>query len=161
MLLGWITNNYWETNFRAHQPGRVRARYQLLPHQGGLDEPQAHRFGLEAANTHPLLQHLGEPAATQPLLPAAGSLLHLPGSDSTILTLHVKPADEQPGLIVRLLNASEVEQPAKIGSGLLRIVAAQRCDLLEKPLETLEVQDNIISLILPPRRVTVIDLNVG
>ena len=44
MLLGWVTNNYWETNFRAHQPGRVHARYRLLPRQGGFDEVKAHRF---------------------------------------------------------------------------------------------------------------------
>src|SRR6185436_2668171 len=89
MLLGWVTNNYWETNFRVHQPGRVRARYRLLPHQGGLDETQAHRLGLEAVNAQPLLQHLGEPAGTQPLLPQAGSLLQLPSSDSPVLTLHI------------------------------------------------------------------------
>jgi hypothetical protein len=163
MLLGWVTNNYWETNFRAHQPGRVHARYRLLPHQGRFDEAQAHRFGLEAAHAQPLLQHLGEPVDTQPLLPKAGSLLQLPGSnspDSPILTLHVKPAERQPGLIVRLLNASEEDQQVEIGSGLLHIVAAQRCDLLEKPLEALNVQNDTVGLAMSARRVETIHLDV-
>jgi hypothetical protein len=160
MLLGWVTNNYWETNFRAHQPGRVHARYCLLPHQGGFDEAQAHRFGLEAAHAQPLLQHLGEPAAASPLWPGAGSLLQLPGSDTPILTLHVKPAHSQPGLVVRLLNASDEEQHAEIGSGLLQIVAAQQCDLLEKPLAALDIQGGVVSLTVPSRRMITVYLEV-
>jgi hypothetical protein len=163
MLLGWVTNNYWETNFRAHQPGRVRARYRILPHGGGFDETQAHRFGLEAANAQPLWQHLGEPPANPPLLPAAGALLRLPGSeapDSPILTLHAKPADRQAGVILRLLNASDEDQPAEIGSGWLRIVAAQQCDLLEKPLSPVDVRRGVVHLNLPARRITAVHLSV-
>jgi hypothetical protein len=165
MLLGWVTNNYWETNFRAHQPGRVRARYCLLPHARGFDEAQAHRFGLEMAHARPLLlQHLGEERANrQPLLPANGSLLKLPGSQnepSPLLTLHVKPATDQPGIIVRLLNTSDEDQPAEIGSGLLRIISAQVCDLLEAPLSALAVTDGIVRLSIPARRVATIHLVV-
>lgn len=164
MLLGWVTNNYWETNFRAHQPGRVHARYRLLPHRGGFNETQAHRFGLEAAHTQPLMQQLGEPESGPPLLPGMGALLRLSESfspDSPILTLHVKPAQSQPGMIVRLLNASDNDQQAKIGSGLLRLLAAQVCDLLEKPLQAVDVQNGLLFLNLPSRRVMTLHLNVA
>ena len=50
LLVGWVTNNYWETNFRAHQPGMVYARYRILPYNGAFDQARAHRFGLEAAH---------------------------------------------------------------------------------------------------------------
>jgi hypothetical protein len=163
MLLGWVTNNYWETNFRAHQPGQVRARYRLIPHQGGFNEAQAHRLGLEAAHAHPLLQHLGEPAQP-PLWPKTGALLRLPGVDSPnspILTLHLKPAGQSPGIIVRLLNASDQDQPVEIGSGLLRLTAARRCDLLETPLEALDVQNGVVKLRAPARRVITIHLTVA
>ena len=31
MLLAWLTNNYWSTNFQADQGGRIRFRFWLLP----------------------------------------------------------------------------------------------------------------------------------
>ncbi|MCI0398426.1 MAG: glycosyl hydrolase-related protein, partial [Chloroflexi bacterium] len=164
LLLGWVTNNYWETNFRAHQPGRIHARYRLWPHVGGFNEAQAHRFGLEAANAQPLLQHLGEERADgRPLLPALGSLLRLPGCTGEalpVLTLHVKPARDQQGVIVRLLNTSDEEQQVEIGSGLWRIVAARQCDLLERPLSAVKVVNGVFRLLLPARRVATIYLEL-
>jgi alpha-mannosidase len=163
MLLGWVTNNYWETNFRAHQPGRVHARYRIKPYRGGFNEPQAHRFGLEAAHAEPLFQHLGEPER-HPLMPLeAGTLLQLPQNispESPVLTLHIKAAERWPGLIVRLFNASDETQPAEIGSGLLRILSAQLCDLLETPQGSIEVQNETVTLNVPPRRVTSVLLQV-
>lgn len=163
MLLGWVTNNYWETNFRAHQPGRVQARYRIKPYQGGFHELEAHRFGQEAANAQPLFQHLGEPEHHPPFLPEAGALLRLPQNvspESPILTLHVKPAERRPGVIVRLFNTSDQAQTAEIGSGFLRILSAQWCDLLEKPQGSIEVQNGTVSLNLPARRVTAVLLHV-
>jgi hypothetical protein len=163
MLLGWVTNNYWETNFRAYQPGRVQARYRIRPYRGRFQEVEAHRFGLEATHAQPLFQHLGEPEHHPRLMPEAGPLLRLPESfspDSPILTVHVKAAEHQPGVILRLFNASDQAQPAKIGSGLLRILSAQWCDLLEKPQGSIEVQNGSLTVNLPARRVTAVLLNV-
>jgi alpha-mannosidase len=63
-------------------------------------------------------------------------------------------------VIVRLFNASDQPQSAQIGSGCLRILSAQRCDLLEKPQESIEVQNETVTLNLPPRRVTTVLLSV-
>jgi alpha-mannosidase len=163
MLLGWVTNNYWETNFRAHQPGRVHARYRIRPYRGGFNELQAHRFGLEAAYAQPSLQHLGEPEYHPPLLPEMGALLRLPenaSSESSILTMHIKAAEHGPGVVLRLFNASDHAQPAEIGSGILRVLSAQTCDLLETPRGSIEVQNGTVRLNLPARRVTTLLLNV-
>ena len=163
MLLGWVTNNYWETNFRAHQPGRVHARYRIKPYRGGFNELQAHRFGLEAAHAQPPFQHLGEPEQDSPLLPEVGALLRLPehiAPESPILTVHVKPAERQPGVILRLFNASDQAQTAEIGSGLLRIISAQWCDLLETPQGSIDVQNGTVTLNVPPRRLTAVLLAV-
>jgi alpha-mannosidase len=149
MLLGWVTNNYWETNFRAHQPGRVVARYVFQPYSGGFDESRAHQFGLEAANSAPVVQHLGEAPAENIALPASGSLLDLP--DAPVLTLHVKAARDGGGMIVRLLNASDAAQTATIGSSLLKIASAKQCDLLENVEAALNVQGGAVTVGIPAR----------
>lgn len=154
MLLGWVTNNYWETNFRAHQPGLVTARYRVEPYAGGFDEAQAHRFGLDAAWDGFLLQHLGEPTPATPW-PTSGSLLSLP--QPPVLTLHLKPTDEG-GMLVRLLNASDAPQIARIGSGLVAIAAAQRCDLFGQPVEDLRVEGGSVEVELASRQVTTVRL---
>jgi alpha-mannosidase len=163
MLLGWVTNNYWETNFRAHQPGRVHARYRIKPYHGSFNELQAHRFGWEAAHVQPMFQHLGEPERHSPLLPEAGTLLRLPedlSPESPVLTLHIKPAEHSPGVVLRLFNASDQAQTAEIGSGILRIISAQMCDLLETPQDYIEVQNGTVTLNVPPRRVMVVLLHI-
>ncbi|HXF62301.1 MAG TPA: glycosyl hydrolase-related protein [Caldilineaceae bacterium] len=157
LLLGWVTNNYWETNFRAHQPGRVTARYRIQPYAGPFDEAQAHRFGLEAMADAPLLQHMGE-AREQAVWPESGTLLELP--EPPVMALHVKAAAQGGGLIVRLLNASDETQTARIGSGLVRIRQAAVCSLLEEVGAALPVSAGAVTLALEPRRVAVVHLAV-
>jgi alpha-mannosidase len=148
LLLGWPTNNYWETNFAASQPGLVTARYVVLPHRGAFDEAAAHRFGLEQA-VPVSLQHLGEEPVSAPPLPRQGTLMELPADP--VLTLRIKPTSEGDGLIVRLLNASNQPTTARVGSGLLHIRAAERCDLLEHPLEPIPVEAGGFAIDLPAR----------
>ena len=156
MLLGWVTNNYWETNFRAHQPGAVSARYRLVPHAGPFDEAAAHRFGAEAA-TPPLAHHLEEPVAPGPALPRAGTFLRLP--EPPVLTLHIWPDDD--GLCLRLLNASDAPIIARVASDVLRITAASRCDLFGSPRESVQVKDGVVAVMIDPRRIAVLRLAVA
>jgi alpha-mannosidase len=159
MLLGWVTNNYWETNFRAYQPGRVAARYRILPHDGAFDEAQAHRFGLEALYSQPVTQHLHEPAASNPPLPTRGTLLELP--ELPVIALHIKRSEDGKGVIVRLLNTSDRPQTAAVGSGLLRINKAGRCDLLGQVGDALPVSGGRVSIDIPARRVSVVYLELA
>jgi hypothetical protein len=153
LFLGWVTNNYWETNFRAHQPGVVYARYRIWPYAGAFDEAQAHRFGLEAAHARPLVNHLQEPAAAGQPLPATGTLLRLP--EPPVLTVSMRRAAGD-GVLLHLLNASDQPQTAIIGSGLALIRAAWRCNLFGETVEGLPVRTGKVILDLPPRRVTAI-----
>jgi alpha-mannosidase len=148
MLLGWVTNNYWETNFPGAQPGVVTARYVVQPYAGEFDETLAHRFAAEAAHARPLVQHLGEPAAAE-LLPAAGTLLHLP--QPPVLTLSLRAAPDE-GALLTLFNASDAPQTAIVASGLVHIRAAQRCDLFGDPLESLSVKDGSIEVMIASRQ---------
>ena len=160
LLLGWITNNYWETNFRAHQPGQVSACYWLLPHQGPFIEAAAHRFGAEA--TVPAqLQHLGEPpVATSLLLPESGTLLHLPAEP--VLTIAIKPAASDEGIVLHLLNASDAPARARVASAVLRLETAERCDLIERPQEAIPLTaDGTLTLELAPRGLACLRLTVS
>ncbi|MDZ7318821.1 MAG: hypothetical protein ONB11_06680, partial [candidate division KSB1 bacterium] len=45
-VYSYIMNNYWETNYKAEQPGITRLRYSLIPH-GTFDQPLTERIGIE------------------------------------------------------------------------------------------------------------------
>ncbi|MCX6019708.1 MAG: hypothetical protein NTZ50_14630 [Chloroflexi bacterium] len=54
LLLAWLTNNYWTTNFRAAQPGPLKFRFELATH-GAFNATQAARVAAFARG--PLLTH--------------------------------------------------------------------------------------------------------
>ena len=149
MFLGWVTNNYWETNFPGMQPGTVTARYHILPYAGKFDESQAHRFGMEAEQSRPVIQHLGEQPAEQ-LLPQNGTLLTLP--EPPILVLNFRKAEEG-GILITLYNASDEHRNAEVKSGIISLDQANRCDLFGKVLETLPVVAGVVKVEIPARRI--------
>ncbi|WP_312908957.1 hypothetical protein [Natronosalvus caseinilyticus] len=139
LLLGWVTSNYWDTNFRARQPGLVRAQYHFQLHADSFDEARAHRLGMEAEHHEPLVQTTGESTA-KPLEERSRGLtqsfLDLP--EPPVLVHHVRPDDADPigfpdagdargsGWIVLVLsNVSDEPREASIGSGLLTVEAVE------------------------------------
>ncbi len=155
LFLGWVTNNYWETNFPGAQPGTVTARYAILPYAGDFDESRAHQFASESEHSRPLIQHLGEPSASD-LLPASGTLLHLP--TPPILTLNLRAAPEG-GALLTLFNASDEKQTAIVASGLIQIESAHHCDLFGNKLETLTVNNGAVEITIMPRQTMTLKLN--
>jgi alpha-mannosidase len=81
---------------------------------------RAHHLAAEAAHARPLVQHLGEPAALV-LLPATGTLLHLPQPPVLTLSLGAAPDD---GALPTRLSASDEPQTAIVSSRLVHIRAA-------------------------------------
>ncbi|WP_276256248.1 hypothetical protein [Halomontanus rarus] len=178
-LLGWTTTNFYNTNFRAHQPGTVRARYHLRPHDGEFDEARSHRVGLEAEHATPLVQPLAEPP-TGASLEGTGTFLDLP--TPPVLVTHVRPAgrtgrvappeagpqrqraDARNGsgeIQIVLLNAGDDERAAEMGSGELRITRAESCGLLTGDGEDspLPVADGTVTVELAPREMRSIRLD--
>lgn len=149
MLLGWVTNNYWETNFPGAQPGVVTARYSILPYAGDFDESRAHKFAAEFEHARPMLQHMGE-AAAETHLPASGTLLNLPQPPITTLSLRRSIAGE---VLVTLLNSSDNSLTAAIASGLLTVRSAWKCDLFGNRLEKIQVNNGILNFSLAARRI--------
>ena len=174
LLLGWITNNYWDTNFRAHQPGRVRAQYHLSPHDK-FDEAAAHRVGLEATHDLPLAQTLGEGTVDEPPLTGDGQFLDLP--EPPVLVTQVRPVTADTGvfhpsvdatserddrMLVSLRNASDEAQVTTITPGELFIEAAERTDPTGQVVHnTLSVDDGGVEVTLQARETGTICLETA
>lgn len=133
LVLGWVTNNYWEVNFAADQPGLARAWYVLVSHGSASDsvgfaESDAHRLGMEAEQ--PMLLHpLHEPSAPGASLPETGSLLELPELPLVVTSLvcgQMRPGERRWTARVRLLNASDSATEGRIASGVLRVVSVRQ-----------------------------------
>lgn len=154
MFLGWVTNNYWETNFPGAQPGTVTARYHILPYAGGFDEARAHKFAAESEHSRPVVQHLGEPVTLQ-LLPASGTMLHLPQPPILTLNLHMASGFT----LLTLYNASDEPHTATIQGGLLPIVHGASCGLFGDVQDEIPMQDNSIQVEIASRMVSVIQLH--
>jgi alpha-mannosidase len=163
LFLGWITNNYWDCNFPASQPGLVSARYRVQPRVGAFVEEQAHRLGWEAAQPA-ILHSLLESPLLPPSLPVKGSLLTLP--EPPILLLEMSPVESTDesdrGLILlRFINASDQVVVAHMGSALLEMEQAQRCDFWGKAQEKLPLQEGAVAFIMKPRESVVIQIVVS
>lgn len=172
-LRGWITNNYWDTNFRAHQPGVVQARYHLVPHDGAFDESFAHQRGSEAELWEPLAQTAGETPVSEPPLESAGQLLDLPSPPTLVQQVRPTGGDEGgtwPGyattgdaesadMLVLLKNASDERRTATIGSAALNIAEAERRTPLGGPTEgDLLIADGLVNVDLDPRETVAVAL---
>ncbi len=96
-VYSYVMNNYWYTNYRADQEGKVTFHYSIFPHDR-YDSGRAERAGIEQGQ--PLLLI---PAKNR--LKGGKSLLSVePGS---VIVTSLKPSDDRKGYIVRLYNAGE------------------------------------------------------
>jgi len=164
LLLGWVTNNYWDTNFRAHQPGHVHARYHLTPHDG-FDEADAHRAGMEATHYEPLAQSLGGGSVDEPPLAAESQFLDLP--EPPVLVTQIRPVDADTGifhpgvdsptdrdddLLVSVRNASDDASRIEIGPVELAVSEAARTDPTGRVVhDDLQVADGGVAVGLDAR----------
>lgn len=109
LLIGWVLNNYWMTNFRPAQPGPIRVRYELTTH-GAFDPLVSTRAAALA----------GSPVEIHPIMgknaPAARTYLRI--SNPGVVPLQYAPCDDGGGELLLMLQnvtsetiTSEVEFP--------------------------------------------------
>jgi hypothetical protein len=142
LLLAWPVNNYWETNFRASQPGVVELRYSFTSH-GPFDPVKTVLEGQNICNppiTHPVLEACK---------PGAGRFIDVQGED--VVVTHVKIAEDHDGIIARMINLGR--QPVKTMISLpgRRVAKAWIDNLLENNQEDLVVEKGSASVDLVPR----------
>ena len=149
VLLAWPVNNYWETNFRASQPGKVELRYSFVSH-GKFDSVRAWQEGQQACNppvTHPVFDSVA---------PRQGKFLDVQGS-SVVIT-YVKPAANHEGIVLRLINLGDKANAARIAIPGRAIRQAYLCGTLEDSRASLAVVNGSVTCDLSPRQLTTICL---
>ncbi|MCC3377564.1 glycoside hydrolase family 38 C-terminal domain-containing protein [Cohnella sp. REN36] len=138
-LLAWPFNNYWDTNFRASQPGAISLTYVVTPFSGPFRSEEQHRLGVEASHPVQLFPAYNCSEA------AGGTLLDVSGAG--VAAVYVKPAADGDGLIIRLQDTRGVPERA---SGAVAyelrlpgsaIAGAWRANALEENGASLEVKD--------------------
>ena len=102
----YLLNNYWHTNYKAEQEGLLRFRFVLRPH--GAEPPGAiTAFSRELEQPLVVLPGGGLPR------PAALKL----EADPAVQVVGLRPAGEGRALLVRLLNAGDRPQAARVAGG--------------------------------------------
>jgi hypothetical protein len=142
MLLAWLCNNYWNTNFQADQSGQFRQRFFLIPH--GAEGLEA---SIRRALPHAVSPQLHWYAGRGQRRLERAQLLDLDLSGA-VLTRLERTAQ---GVALHLLNPTDETRSVTINSALLRVTAARKADLANHPGEVVPVNDASLSLELPPR----------
>ena len=94
-IISYIMNNYWETNYKASQSGKVIFKYSIYPHRE-FDPVQSEKWGIEQC---------------QPLIPIASSRSEpvfksdFVFNSNTVIITSIKPISEK-ALLLRLYNPS-------------------------------------------------------
>jgi alpha-mannosidase len=147
--------------------GPFEAEYSIIPHAGGWSETGAHRVA-HAFNARLLSLDLpGSRPATDPWrratasaavgLPPRASLLEV---DGDVEISAVKRAEDREELVVRLLNESAIQRPARMRP-LRHPAVARRLNLAEEPGEPLDIDaDGWISVELGPWEIATIGIEL-
>ena len=151
-------NNYWFTNFRASQPGQATIRYALSSYAGAQDPLRA---------TH-ATWGVYYPLRAIPLRDAPPSGEVLPASLVTfegdpVVMLVMKRAVRGNGVVVRLLEVrgepAETTLTFHLPAGVT-ITGAHRADVVERPVEPLELEGTSVRLSLGANDIYTLRLDV-
>jgi len=110
-IYSYVMNNYWQTNYKADQPGWTLFRYVFKPH-GGYSSVQNHRIALESAQ--PLILVYGKGSVDKKI--------PMPSHENVSMTL----LDFCEGrLLMRLTNISDEEVETTLVMGESEIPNSQ------------------------------------
>jgi hypothetical protein len=133
-VYSYAMNNYWMTNFKASQGGKVTFRYALTSRSSGADATQSTRFGGEV---HAPLQVSWIPADSRGVRAETSHSFF--GVDApNVLIQAIKRAEDGRGLIVRLREVAgrpteaRVRSPFLVGSATAALVDLREQD--ERPV---------------------------
>lgn len=147
LLLAWPVNNYWDTNFRASQPGPLAIRYSVSTFRS-FDPVWARHEALRVTR----------PAQVWPVTrlvePGSGTFVTVCGDGVSVL--HAKAAEDGRGLILRLVNHREVPERVQIELTGRDVAVACWTSPAEEDLEPVEghaLAAGRLAVQLPSRRI--------
>lgn len=159
LMLGWVMNNYWNTNFRVSQPGPVRLRYELGSFER-FDSALCADFGRSAMlplQWHPILECNEGQQTRVPLLQIepetagrarAGETVQSDAHDNTqtllpsnqaLQLLSVSTSRDGSGMVLRLFLAADAPKDRySVRFPGYTVGRAWRCSLTEERHEPLD-----------------------
>ncbi|RKP54437.1 hypothetical protein D7Z26_13895 [Cohnella endophytica] len=130
LLLAWPMNNYWDTNFQARQPGYNSYTYSLSTFQ--TFNPAA-----VIANTDRAIAQIYSIPVIDCKIGQEKTLINI--DSENVKVFDVKPAEEGPGIILRLSNSIDHISDINISFPNRKLKAAFRTNALEECLNDLQV----------------------
>lgn len=109
VIMSWAMNNHWFVNFKAQQDGMVRLRYRLTSAAGHVDVERATQFAAEA-RTPPIV--LRDRRLRSDM---KGQMVDVREGRAVIVGMKV--AEDGEGLVIRLLNPLEHDEPVTLDLG--------------------------------------------
>jgi hypothetical protein len=101
LIYSYVMNNYWHTNYKADQEGRMQLRYSIMPHGGGFNPVQAVKFGLE--RREPLIIHEG-------VFANGGSLPQFQIAPDDVIIESIKPVSGTTSFLAYLSNPADQDK---------------------------------------------------
>ncbi|HJC25446.1 MAG TPA: hypothetical protein H9761_17400 [Candidatus Eisenbergiella merdavium] len=147
LLLAWVSNNYWDTNFAASQDGRLNFRYELTPFVE-FDKKEAYRAGLKAADPCAVGAAIRCPEETERQLLFCESK----GEDKNVMPVLIRPQYDGKGLLIGVMNFGVQKEKCVLRTKIDRPIRyAARTDLQGKTRQELAVEKGMTSLEVPAR----------
>jgi len=103
-LYSYVMNNYWETNYKAEQPGFTTFRYSIWPHKK-YEPAKSQQFGIESSQPLIAVEVDRDSLIITPLFKIK--------SPEILVTL-LKPINSGKEILIRLFNTSDNEQEVEL-----------------------------------------------
>ena len=141
-LYAYVMNNYWHTNYLAGQSGPHVFRFAVTS-RAKADNVASARFGWAASNPMVGVVVKANPQGPLPEIPISLVSVAEPG----VIVTGTKLANEGGGLIVRLWELTGRATTAHVQLDRhIPAAKAQACNLMEEPLNPLEIHDGVIAV---------------
>lgn len=129
LLLSWIANNYWDTNFSTEQPGKLTFSYLLQP------------FGkFKVEKVMELVETVSEPVVMNACIDLNNSGLNdqlFELNSQTTQLLFIKPSAAENGMLMILRNHGDIPEDVKVNFPNRKILSAAIVNPLEEKVESI------------------------